>query len=138
MNKIKQVLFIVIAVAFVSLPAMAFAATPTPAAFPDAAHPGFAAGDVTPDGTGLANATVFDLIANIMNWLLGLVGILAVVGFVIAGVLYLTAAGDAEQAEKAKSVMMYAIIGLVVALIGLIVVNAIAGLTGATGVGSKY
>jgi cytochrome bd-type quinol oxidase subunit 2 len=65
-----------------------------------------------------------------MNWLLGLIGVLAVVAFVISGILYLTAAGDEEQIERAKSTMMFAIIGLVVALVGLVIVNAVGGITG--------
>ena len=128
MKKSKQSFYIVASGIFTLLPFMANAA-PTPAGFV-----------VPPDGTaiGLKNATVFDLVGNVMNWLLGLVGIFAVIGFVIAGVLYLTAAGNAEQAEKAKTVMTYAIIGLVVALVGLIVVNAVAGLTGAGGATISY
>jgi len=126
MKRIKQVLFGAIVIIFASLPLMVMGDT-----FNPSDHPGFSATDVSSPDSGLTNATVFDLITNVMDWLLGLVGVLAVLGFVISGVLYLTAAGDAEQAEKAKTVMTYAIIGLAVALVGLIVVNAVAGLTGA-------
>jgi len=84
---------------------------------------------------GLVNEPIFDTITYFMNWLLGLVGVLGVIAFVISGVLYLTSAGDEKQAEKAKEIMTNAIIGLVVALIGLIVVNAVAGLTGAADAG---
>ena len=43
----------------------------------------------TPSGTGLPEASVTDIVTNIMKWLLMLVGILGVIGFVIAGILYL-------------------------------------------------
>ena len=86
---------------------------------------------------GLSDVTVHDLILNVMNWLLGLIGVLGVIAFVIAGVMYLTSAGDEEQAAKGKSIMLYAIIGLVIALLGLVIVNAVAGLTGAGNV-SNY
>lgn len=93
---------------------------------------------VPADGTGgLTNTTVFKLISNVLNWMLGIIGVLAVIAFVIAGVMYLTSAGNTEQADKAKNVMLYAIIGLVVALLGLVIVNAVAGLTGAAG-GTAY
>lgn len=122
----KQTLYAIALGVLVSLPLMVSATEPTPVKFTVPVTEGTAA--------GLKNATVFDLASNVMNWLLGLTGILAVIGFVISGVLYLTSAGNEEQAEKAKTIMTYSIIGLVVALIGLIVVNAIGGLTGAGGV----
>lgn len=120
MNKIKKALYGAVSTAMLTAPLMAGAA---------AVSTGF---DQTTTGVvGIANMSIFELISFFMNWLLGIVGVLAVIAFVISGILYLTAAGDEEQVEKAKGVMMYAIIGLVVALIGLIVVNAISGLTGA-------
>lgn len=124
MNKIKKALYVISFGVLVSVPFMANATTvPTPTSFTVPVTEGTAA--------GLKNGTFFGLASTVMNWLLGLVGILAVIGFVISGVMYLISAGDAEQVEKAKTVMTYSIIGLVVALVGLIVVNAIGGLTGA-------
>jgi len=127
MKNIKQIAYTGIASALAFMPLMAGAATPTPVGF------GVDTDHVGGSGTGLTNESFYDLISRILNWLLGLTGILAVIGFVISGILYLTAAGDEDQVEKAKSVMMYSIIGLVVALIGLIVVNALSGLLGNAG-----
>ncbi|PIW94204.1 MAG: hypothetical protein COZ86_02245 [Candidatus Moranbacteria bacterium CG_4_8_14_3_um_filter_41_13] len=127
MKNIKQIAYTGIASALAFMPLMAGAATPTPVGF------GVGSDYVGGSETGLANESFYDLISRILNWLLGLTGILAVIGFVISGILYLTAAGDEDQVEKAKSVMMYSIIGLVVALIGLIVVNALSGLLGNAG-----
>ncbi|OIP59983.1 MAG: hypothetical protein AUK19_01075 [Candidatus Moranbacteria bacterium CG2_30_45_14] len=97
--------------------------------------PGFVekAGVCFPNATGLGNMSVFDFLQVLMNWLLGIIGVLAVIAFVISGIQYLTSAGDEKMAETAKRNMTYAIIGLVVALAGLIIVNAVAGLTGADG-----
>lgn len=83
--------------------------------------------------TGLNNAgsselpggTIWDIIGNIMKWLLGLVGFIGIIGFAIAGVLYLTAAGDETRIDKAKSAMLYSIIGVIVALVGFVVVQAV-------------
>ncbi len=88
-----------------------------------------------PDATtvGLGDMSVFDFLQVLMNWLLGIIGVLAVIAFVISGIQYLTSAGDEQMAETAKRNMTYAIIGLVIALAGLIIVNAVAGLTGADG-----
>jgi len=84
-----------------------------------------------PEGTDLPGEAgdgakgILDIATAIMKWLLTLVGILAVIAFVIAGILYLTAAGDENQIEKAKRTMVYAIVGVIVALLGVIVLNAV-------------
>jgi hypothetical protein len=84
-----------------------------------------------PTVPSLTNMSVFQLVTRVMNWMLGILGVLAVVFFVVSGIFYITANGDQEQIDKAKNIMLYAIVGLVIALVGLIIVNAAAGLTGA-------
>ena len=128
MKNIKQVVYATVAGAFAAAPLMVGAAAAT--TLPTSGNSGAGVATTSAAAVGITNTTVFALISNVMNWLLGLTGVLAVIGFVISGILYLTAAGDEEQIEKAKTVMMYAIIGLVVALVGLIIVNAVFGLTG--------
>ena len=56
----------------------------------------------TPAGTGLPAGSIVGIVTSAMNWLLIIVGILGVIGFVIAGIIYLTAAGDEEQIEKGE------------------------------------
>ncbi len=80
--------------------------------------------------SGLSNATVSGLIINAMNWLLYILGFLAIIGFVISGILYLTAYGDQEQIDKAKKAMLYSIVGILVALVGFIAVKAISSFLG--------
>lgn len=81
-------------------------------------------------GTGLPAGSISGIITNIMNWLLMMVGIIGVIGFAIAGVLYLTAAGDEGRIDQAKSAMMYSIVGVIVAIIGVVVMQAAKGLLG--------
>lgn len=82
-----------------------------------------------PGGTSaqadLPEGTIWDIIGNLMKWLLGLVGFIGIIGFAIAGVLYLTAAGDESRIDKAKSAMLYSIIGVIVALVGFVAIQAI-------------
>lgn len=113
MNKIKNVLFgaVAMVVAFAPLSALALA-------------DGLTNANTTANYSGLANTSISTLMTNLMNWLLGIVGFLAVIGFVISGILYLTAAGDDDQITKAKSAMMYSIIGVIVALLGFVVLTA--------------
>jgi len=65
-----------------------------------------------------------------MNWILILVGVVGVIAFAIAGILYLTAAGDDERIKTAKKAMMFSIIGVIVALVGLVILQAAQGFLG--------
>ncbi len=73
----------------------------------------------------LPGGTVLGIVTQAMNWLLALIGILGVIGFIIAGILYLTAAGSETQTEKAKKAMLAAIGGVVVALVGFVIIKAV-------------
>jgi hypothetical protein len=86
-----------------------------------------------PTGTSLPEGSIKDIITNIMNWLLMMVGIIGVIGFAIAGILYLTSAGDESRAGTAKSAMLYSIIGVIVAIIGVVVIKAVNSMLGGTG-----
>lgn len=86
-----------------------------------------------PNDTGLSSKPVADIIMNLMNWLLGVLGFIAVLGFVISGIQYLMSAGDEGTAETAKRNMQYSIIGVVVALSGRVIIMAINNLLNVTG-----
>ncbi len=108
MNKMKNVFFAAL-LAVLTVPSVALAQWSTTA----------------PAGADTLPVTsVFAIISNIMNWLLAILGFVAVIGFVIAGIMYLTAGGDAENQKKAKNQMLWSIQGVVVALIGWVVVMA--------------
>jgi len=75
--------------------------------------------------TGLSGGSIYNIISQTLAWLLGILGFIAVIGFVISGILYLTAAGNDTQIEKAKSAMTYSIVGVIVALMGWVIVQAV-------------
>ena len=104
-NKIRS-FFSIISLALMTAPALAMAQFQAP-------------GD-----SNLPQASVMDIVRNFMKWLLIIVGILGVIGFAIAGVLYLTAAGDEDRIKSAKSAMIYSIVGIIVAMLGMVVINA--------------
>ena len=85
-----------------------------------------------PNNTGLPAGSISGIINTIMQWLLGLIGVIAVIAFVIAGILYLTAAGDEDRMQQAKRAMIYAIIGVIVALVGLVILKAVYAMLGAS------
>jgi hypothetical protein len=73
----------------------------------------------TPDGT------ITDIVGTTMDWLLALLGFFGIIGFVISGIMYLTAAGDDDQISTAKNAMKYSIIGIIVALLGFVIIQAV-------------
>jgi len=75
--------------------------------------------------TGLPETSAGQVIVNVMNWLLGMLGIIAIIMFVVAGFQYLLAGGDEKGTESAKGNIKYAIIGVAVALLGYVVVYTV-------------
>ena len=75
-------------------------------------------------GTGLPASPIYMILQTLMLWILGIFGFIAIIGFVISGIQYLTAAGDEEQQKRAKKAMYYSIMGVIVGLGGLIILNA--------------
>ncbi len=80
-------------------------------------------------GGGIENAyTISQIATNVLNFLLSLVGIIAIISLVIAGGMYMTAYGDDTRLKKAKDIGTWAIVGIVVALVSLIAVQQISKL----------
>ncbi|MBP9751595.1 MAG: hypothetical protein KBD19_01910 [Candidatus Moranbacteria bacterium] len=75
----------------------------------------------------VTNATALGaILRNILNFLLSMVGILAIIMLVIGGLMYFAAAGDEKRADTAKSIVKFSIIGIAVALASLVIVTQIA------------
>ncbi len=64
---------------------------------------------------------------NVLNFLLSIMGIIAIIMSVISGVLYFFSAGDEERIQTAKKSIKYGVIGILLALSGIIIVRTIAG-----------
>ncbi|MEP7163037.1 MAG: TrbC/VirB2 family protein [Candidatus Moraniibacteriota bacterium] len=77
------------------------------------------------DPIGTATPVV-TILTNILQFLLSIVGVIAIIGLGVAGALYFFAAGDLRQIEKAKRAMLYSITGIVIALGGLVLVRTLA------------
>jgi hypothetical protein len=81
-----------------------------------------------PSNTGLPEGSIQGILAAFMFWLLAIVGMIAIIAFVISGMQYLASVGDPKLAETAKKNMVNSIIGIVVALSGFVILQAIATL----------
>ena len=113
MNKIKSFIAVT-SVAVLTLPSLVLAQWHLP---------------TSGDAGGISADSVYVVIQRLLWYLLGIIGILAVVGFVISGIMYITAAGDEDRVEMAKKMLTYSIVGIVVALLGLVIVTALSYVT---------
>ena len=83
--------------------------------------------------TNPLSATNFsELLTNISTGVAGLVGTLSVIMIIIAGIMYLTSAGDPQKTNNAKSALKYAIIGIVLSLVAIPIILTIKSIIGAS------
>jgi hypothetical protein len=80
-----------------------------------------------PTTSGLPENTegVKGIFANVANWLLSVIGIVAVIAFVISGFQYFLVATDEKMLQTAKKSMVASAIGIAVALSGVIAIKAV-------------
>ena len=78
-----------------------------------------------PSGTQLPTGDLTQIIITVMQWILVILGAIGVIGFVIAGIIYLTSAGDDNRIGTAKKAMLYSIIGVIVGIMGYVIIQAV-------------
>ncbi|MDO8530086.1 MAG: hypothetical protein Q7S10_01640 [bacterium] len=103
----KKVIFLLLIIGFLGVSSMAFAAITLP-------------NPLCPGGAG-SSGCVGDLpalIQNIVNYVSLVVGSLAILVFVWAGILFVSSGGNPGQITKARQALMYAVIGTAIALAG--------------------
>lgn len=66
-----------------------------------------------------------DFVVNAVNFVLGFLGLVAVVMVIYGGFMYVTAGGQEEQTTKGKKSVMYAMLGIVIILISFALVNTV-------------
>lgn len=66
-------------------------------------------------------------IKDAVNVALYMIGVIAVIMIIYAGILYITAAGDAGKLAKAKTAIIWAVVGLVVVILSYAIVNFVIG-----------
>ena len=76
------------------------------------------------DQSELPSASIREIVSGFMMWMLTILGFIAIIAFVIAGIMYLTAAGNDGQIKTAKTAMTWSIVGVVVALVGYVIILA--------------
>jgi len=78
---------------------------------------------------GLGSADLKNTVINILQWVLGILALVAVVMIIIGGFQWMTASGNEERIEKAKKVISAAVIGLIIVLLAWAIVIFVVGTT---------
>lgn len=68
-----------------------------------------------------------NMVRDVVNLLLYVLGIIAVIMIVVGGIRYTTSNGNASQIKEAKDTILYSIVGLVVAMLAFAIVNFVVG-----------
>jgi hypothetical protein len=85
--------------------------------------------------SGLPKGEISDVIIRIVQYVLGLVGVVLFAMLIYGGFMYMTSAGNEEQIKKAKNVLTYAIIGIVIIAMAFLITQFIIGALGGGGEG---
>lgn len=83
------------------------------------------------DVSGLPNASAdAGKVQSILQIIFGIVGALAFLFIVIAGLRYVVSTGDPQDTAKARNGIIYALVGLVLALTAEVIVTWVVGRVG--------
>ena len=84
------------------------------------------AGKEAASGAGLtADIDAKQVILNVINFFLTLVGVIAVAMLIYAGFRYMTSLGDESKTESAKTMIFYVIVGLALIILSAAIVNLV-------------
>lgn len=93
--------------------------------FPEATFAAFSLQNTDPVALGLPANSIYGVLSTLLYWLIAILGIIALIAFVVSGLMYLMAAGDDDMIDRAKNAMKWSIVGIAVALSGYIILSAI-------------
>lgn len=67
--------------------------------------------------------TLSEMATSIINWVLVLLGIIALAYIIYGGVMFITSAGESDKVTNARNTLLYAIIGIIVIVLAFAIVN---------------
>ena len=76
---------------------------------------------------GTADNTVGGILITIINWALGLAGLVAVAFLIYGGFVYIFSGGNLTKAEDGKKAVFNALIGLVIIILSYVIVRIVVG-----------
>ncbi len=69
-------------------------------------------------------------VANVLNKIYALLGMIAVIMILIGGFNYVTSAGDESKIRKGKNTIVAAVVGLIIVILAYAITSFVAGITG--------
>ncbi len=102
--------------------------------------------NTSPAGGGIKNplegsaSSITDVLKKVINFMLGLVGTIALIALITAGARMIFGFVDEDQVKKAKTTILWAVIGLAVVILSYAIINIVTGeiLGGGSGAGTPY
>jgi len=79
--------------------------------------------EVVGNTIGLGTADLKETVINIIQWVLGLLGLIAVIMILWGGFMWMTAGGNEDKVATAKKIITAAVIGLIVILLAWAIVT---------------
>ena len=77
--------------------------------------------------TGLGNEDPRDIVATVINVIMGFLGIVAVIIILIGGFKWMTAGGNEDKVAEARKLIMAGFIGLIIVLASYAIVTFVIG-----------
>jgi len=81
--------------------------------------------------------TIEGVLSNIMSYLQGIAGTIAVIFIIIGGIMYMVSGGSKETTERAKKTLIFAIAGLAIVLVAPYLGTEIKSILDGSSAGSK-
>lgn len=75
--------------------------------------------------TSCANPVI--MITSTVQWVIGVIGVVAAIFIVYGGISYTTSSGDPSKLKKAKDMILYALIGLIIVALAEIITAFVSG-----------
>ena len=120
MKQIKSLWYTAVGAALVALPLQVSAVSPFETAQKTAA-------DVAGKAGISSTKTLPEILGNIINVVLGFLGIVFLVLLLYAGFMWMTAQGDEKKVDKARTMISQSIIGLIIIVAAFAISNFVLG-----------
>ena len=79
------------------------------------------------DVPGIPRLTGDQVLTNVLNVFYFLIGVIAVITIIIAGIRYASSGGDAGKVTSAKNQILYSVIGVIVVMVAFTITNFVVG-----------